>query len=63
MMFGGCEVGIGGEGSTFKQHTRLIIERLTITRTPDVHKINSVLDFTGKKLALSFITHEFVDGY
>ena len=31
---------------------------LTIARTPDIHEID-----TGKKLALWFITHEFVVGH
>ena len=50
------DVGVGVHIPNTYQTSLLSAQ--TIARTTDVHK----LDFTGKKLALSFIAHEFVDG-
>ena len=64
MTSGGHEVDVGGRG-THSNNILLdfIISAPTIARTLDVHEIDSILEFPGKKLTLWFIAHRFVVGH
>lgn len=62
MMYDGHDTDVGGEGSTLKYRIYT-----SLSSAPMIARIQrftslTLLDFTGKKLTLSFIAHKTVDG-
>ena len=62
MMYDGYDTDVGGEGSTLKYRIYT-----SLSSAPMIARIQrftslTLLDFTGKKLTLSFIAHKTVDG-